>query len=74
MKTFAYDGPVTSATIGGEDVIFHPDAQLTLDETNAYVKTLVQRGRLTEVQRFQPQSLEFDAAPETVSTGIKKAR
>jgi len=51
-KTYIYNGPVTSATVGnGEGVSLHPGVETALPADDEYVQTLVALGRLTEVPK-----------------------
>lgn len=54
MKKYLYSGPISGATIKTNEnksieVVFHDGKTYELPSDNAYVKTLIARGHLTQV-------------------------
>lgn len=46
MTRYRYTGPPSGATIGGEEVLLHPGADVRLPPDNDYTRTLLALGRL----------------------------
>ncbi len=52
---YRYSGPLSGVTLDdGREVMLHPEATVPLPADNAYVKTLVAQGLLTEVAAKEP--------------------
>jgi hypothetical protein len=49
MSKFRYHGPLSSVTIGEQDVMLFPEKEVELPEDNEYVATLVAMKRLEPI-------------------------